>query len=269
MNIFFTLLMIGLFLLLIAFVFSISLLTPLVGKNNIFVVVIIGFIVGIVGGAFFISPVYDDIPDMARDVLYSFGTNEEVIHCNVSTRVNVSSFMDNISKVDGVKEIYTRGIVVKTDPFDDNRAKIIKDRLPYIDGNITSWKVDKKGEIILETKRDYDPQEAINVLGEWLMYTGEINLKYSIFQVHMTVLSSDITNVTNALSENEVVITSIDGPVEDTVSTIEKTLPDNSNIILVCGFIGVLVGVIGFFIDKILFLFKRFRRKIKSNIKKK
>ena len=264
MDVFFTVLMLCLFVLLMAFVFSISLLTPIVGKKNIFFVIAIGFIVGIVGGTFFISPISDDIPEMSRDVYSLFSNSDEVINCNVSTRVNISSFMDNISKMDGVKEVYTSGIVIKTDPFDDNRAKIIEDRLPYIDGNITSWKVDKKGQITLETKRDYDPQQAINVLGNWLMYTGGINLKYSIFEVHITAPVNKIDNITKKISEGEVVITNIDGPVEDTVSNIEKMLPDNKIIILVCGFIGILVGIIGFFIDKIRFLFKTIKRKIKS-----
>ena len=265
MDVFFTVLMICLFILLMAFVFSISLLTPIVGRKNIFFVVGIGFVVGVVGGAFFISPVSDDIPQMTRDAFYLVGGSDEVIHCNISTRVNISSFMDNVSKIDGVKDVYTSGIVVKTDPFDDKRAKVIEDRLPYIDGNITSGKVNKKGEIILETKRDYDPQKALNVLGDWLMYTGGINLKYSIFQVHIKVPVDKMDNVTKKISEGEVVVTDIDGSVEDTVSSLEKTLPNDTSIVIACGILGVIVGLIGYFIDKINFLFKRIKHKLKRD----
>lgn len=265
MDVFFTVLMICLFLLLMAFVFSISLLTPIVGKKNIFFVIGIGFIVGVVGGAFFISPISDDIPQMTRDTFYLVGGSDEVIHCNVSTRVNISSFMDNVSKIDGVKDVYTSGIVVKTDPFDAKRAKVIEDRLKYIDGNITSGKVNKKGEIILVTKKDYDPQKALNVLGDWLMYTGGINLKYSIFQVHITAPIDKIDKVKKKISEGEVVITDVDGSVEDTVTDVEKILPNDTSIVIACGIIGVIIGLIGFFIDKISLLFKNIKHKAKKD----
>ena len=61
-------LMIGLFILVLVFIFSTALLTPLIGKKNLIFVIALGFTVGAVGGAFFIAPVFDDIPDMARSV---------------------------------------------------------------------------------------------------------------------------------------------------------------------------------------------------------
>ena len=52
-------LMIALFVLVLVFIFSTALLTPLIGKKNLIFVILLGFTVGAVGGAFFIAPVFD------------------------------------------------------------------------------------------------------------------------------------------------------------------------------------------------------------------
>ncbi|HIH62529.1 MAG TPA: hypothetical protein HA298_07625, partial [Methanobacteriales archaeon] len=65
MNVIITLIMLILFIILLAFVFSVGLMTPVVGKKNLLFVIFIGFMVGVIGGTFFILPVYDDIPGMA------------------------------------------------------------------------------------------------------------------------------------------------------------------------------------------------------------
>jgi len=47
--------MLVLFFFLMVFVLSTALLTPLIGKRNLIFVLSLGFIVGVVGGAFFIE----------------------------------------------------------------------------------------------------------------------------------------------------------------------------------------------------------------------
>ncbi len=87
-------LMIGLFILILVFIFSTALLTPLIGKRNILFVIVLGFTVGAVGGAFFIAPVFDDIPAMADSVITCNKSRAQMLlDINVSTDINITDFI--------------------------------------------------------------------------------------------------------------------------------------------------------------------------------
>ena len=91
-------LMIGLFIFLLVFIFSAALLTPLIGKRNILFVIFLGFTVGAVGGAFFIAPAFDDIPLIASSVMTSTSSGTDLVDINVSTDINVSNFIQTTPK---------------------------------------------------------------------------------------------------------------------------------------------------------------------------
>jgi hypothetical protein len=255
-------LMIVLFVVLMLFVFSIALLTPIIGKKNILFVVFIGFMVGIVGGAFFISPLYEDVPDMARGIYQLTSNGNETIGVDVATTINVYQFMEDVKKIDGVLDIESTGIIIKTDPFSEKRQKMINERIPLIDRNITSWKVYTNGTIILYVKKGYNPQTAINNLADWIMFTGEINTKYSIVHVSIVAEASQVDTIIKNISKWEIVVTGIEGPVEESIAGLNQILPDKTSIIILCGFIGMIVGLSGVFIDTILIYVNQFRDRI-------
>jgi len=254
--------MIVLFVVLMAFVFSIALLTPIIGKKNILFVVFIGFMVGVVGGAFFISPLYEDVPAMARGI-YQFTSNaNETIGVDVASTLDVNQFMEDVKKMDGVLDVSSSGIIIKTDSFSEERKKMIEERIPIIDDNITSWKVYTNGTIILYVKKGYNPETAINNLADWIMFTGEINTKYSEVHVSIVAEASQVDNIIENISKKEIIVTSVEGPVEDSITGLKQILPDKNSIIILCGFIGVIVGLAGVFIDTLVLYFNRFRDRI-------
>lgn len=245
-------LMIILFIILLVFVFSTALLTPIIGKKNLLFVIFMGFMVGVVGGAFFISPLYDDLPEMARSYYQYTSNANETIGVDVSTNVDVNTFIKQVEAMDGVLEVYSSGIIIRTDPFDDRRKKLIEDRIPIVDANITQYKVYTNGTVVLETKRGYNPVTAINTLSDWLMLTGGINTKYSNVHVSIVAEASQVNNIIKNVSQEEVVVTGVQGPVEKNIADLKKFLPAKSNIILFCGIIGMIVGLAGVFIDTII-----------------
>lgn len=262
MDVFISILMIILFLVLLIFVFSMALLTPIIGKKNLLFVVFMGFTVGIVGGAFFIAPLYDDVPEMARG-LYQYTSNaNETIGVEVSTNIDVTEFMDDVSKMDGVLEVYSSGIVIKTDPFSEQRKKLIEEKIPLIDENITSWKVNSSGTIILTAKKGYNPETAIKNLADWMMLTGGINTKYSMVKVSIVAQSSKVDSIIKEISKEQIVVIGVQGPVEDKINWLNEVLPSQNNIILLCGFLGMIVGLAGVFIDSIVTFVKDLRNKL-------
>lgn len=256
------LLMIILFVVLLIFVFSMALLTPIIGKKNLLFVVFMGFMVGIVGGAFFIAPLYDDVPVMARG-LYQYTSNaNETIGVEVSTNIDVTQFMQNVKGMDGVLEVYSSGIVIKTDPFSEQRKKLIEEKIPLIDENITSWKVNSSGTIILTAKRGYNPENAIKNLADWMMLTGGINTKYSMVKVSIVAQSSKVDSIIKEISKEQIVVIGVQGPVEEKIKWLNQVLPDKFSIILLCGFLGMIVGLAGVFIDSIVTFVKDLKNKL-------
>lgn len=262
MDILVALLMIILFIVLLVFVFSTALLTPIIGKKNLLFVVFMGFMVGIVGGAFFIAPLYDDIPQMARGYYQYTSNANETIGVDVSTNVDVNKFMDNVSKMDGVLEVYSSGIIIKTDSFSAERQKLIEEKIPLIDSNITSWKVNNSGVVTLTAKKGYNPVTAINNLADWMMLTGGINVKYTMIHVTIVAQASKVNSIIDSISKEQIVVTGVQGPVEEKINWLNEVLPSKYNIILLCGFLGMITGLAGVFIDTIIAFIQDLRKKL-------
>ena len=80
--------------------------------------------------------------------------------------------------------------------------------------------------------------------------------------VSMDVESSKIDQVKSELPQGEIVITSISGPSVNNVESITSLMPNKSNIIIFCGFLGMITGLAGMFIDSINGVFQRIRKKL-------
>jgi hypothetical protein len=247
----FVILMIILFLLLMAFVFSTALLTPLIGKKNFLFVIALGFVVGVIGGAFFIAPVYDDLPDMARAVYMSTSNQPETITLNISTDSDVNKAIEDVRKIPGVKSVESGAITVKTTGISNEWKSNLEARVTNANTNITSGKVISADTMTVQLKPGSDPTTVIKELKNWMVLISGIDVRYSVVQVKVVVDASKVDEVVEQLPHEEVVVTEINGPVEKDIQNLKNILPHQNNIILFCGFLGVLVGLIGMFIDTI------------------
>lgn len=248
----FVILMIVLFFILMAFVFSTALLTPLIGKKNLLFVVGLGFVVGLIGGAFFIAPVYDDLPDMARAVYMSSSDQQEVITLNISTDSDVNRAIADVKGIPGVLSVESGKITVKTTNINSDWKSSLESRMTTAVSNITSGKIVSNETIMVELEPGSDPTVVIKKLKNWMNLVSGIDIRFSIVEVKVVVDASKVDDVVRQLPQGEVVVNGISGPVEKEVQTLKKTLPPNNNVILFCGFFGVVVGLAGMFIDTIL-----------------
>ena len=255
-------LMIALFILVLAFIFSTALLTPLIGKRNLLFVILLGFTVGAVGGAFFIAPVVDDIPEMASSIFHATSTGTDVVVMNVSTNINITNFIDNTKKLDGVSNVQSNGITIKTDTIPGSWQSTFINRIPNLNNNITSVQIPDNNTIILEVKNGTNPEDVINGLDTWMLYVSGIGIHYSIVRVTMDVQASKLDTVISQLPQGDIVVTDVNGPTENSVQSVKNMLPNKSNIVLFCGFLGMITGLAGLFIDNILNLVTMIRNKL-------
>ncbi len=239
------------FVFLMVFIFSTALLTPFIGKKNILFVLSIGFIVGLVGGGFLIAPIYDDIPDIARSVYtLSDGAGSEQINVNISTDNNVTNFISNTKKLNGVTSVQSNGIILTTAPFGSDWSNSVPSRIPESDPNIVSAQALNNHTLLINANGS-DPSVTVNNLDNWLMLVNGLSVESSSVNVSIVVEPSQVDSVLSKLPMDELVITSITGPVEDKIANLKKSLPDRNTVILICGFIGLFTGLIGLFLDSI------------------
>ena len=255
-----------LFIVLMIFIFSMGLLTPINEKKDILSVLAIGFIVGIVGGAFFITPIYQDIPSFIGTVQEVLG-GTETMNIEISPTVNYTKVMDDLNTKEGVVSVVNRGIHVKTDPFPKERKKLIEERLIILDENFKSFDVDESGEICINFTSGYNPKLAIEKLSDWLMYTGGINLRYSLIRVQVTVNAGHVDEITQYLHSNNIVVSSVNGSVQDAIRNTQESMLDDTGVILLSGLIGTIVALISIFYDNISSAIRNFWDKLKNQEK--
>jgi len=252
-----------LFIVLMVFVFSMGLLTPIIGKKDVISVLAIGFIVGLVGGAFFITPIYQEVPNVIGSVQETFTGENEKINIEVSPIVDLNKLLTNLNKTKGVISVLNKGVIIKTDPFSNSRKKTIEEKIPIVDENFKNFSVNESGIIAINITEGYNPNAAIKTLRDWLMYTGEINIRYSLIHLQITANPSDVDDIVKYLNSENIVVTSIEGPVENSVNETKGSMLDNNIVILLSGVIGVIVAVVSIFIDEITPVIKRFLSRIK------
>jgi hypothetical protein len=243
-----------------------GLLTPMIEKKDFLSVVATGFIVGLIGGGFLIAPVYDELPYVVGSAQQILSDNE-IVNIEISTRINASELIKQINEVDGVISVENNGLFLETTNFSNERKKIIEEKIPIVDENFKSWNVDPVGRININITEGYDANEAIAILSEWLIYTAEIQTKYSVIKIKINVESNKINDVLSYLESREIVISSVEGPIQGAVENTKNIMVDRNIITLFMGFLGVLISLFGIYFDETIKFLKDSKEKIKIRMK--
>ncbi|MDR2967748.1 MAG: YtxH domain-containing protein [Methanobacteriaceae archaeon] len=242
-----------------------GLLVPMIEKKDVLLIVGIGFVIGLVGGGFLIAPIYDELPYVVGEVHHILGENE-VVYVEISTNNSASKIIKQIEEVDGVVSVENDGIFLETTNFSNERKEIIEDKIPVVDENFKSWEVDSSGKININITKGYDANNAIKTLSEWLVFTADIQTKYSIIKIKINVESSKINNLLNYLESNEIIISSVEGPIQKAIDDTKNNMPDRNLIIFFMGILGVIVALFGTYYDETINFLKELKEKIKNKL---
>lgn len=257
--------MLILFILAMIFVFSTALLTPYIGKKNLVSVVLLGLIVGVAGGAFLLSPIVDDIPDFTRTVVEESTQGSDTVQLDLSTNGNLTQIIQNISSINGVQKVEYTGITIKIDqdfdtPNDETRfltaLNASNDAISSIDdqGNNTYF---------VRITEGGDPQSVLDSIYSTFSANTYAHLRYTSMNANATVSANNVTKIMNTISKSGAVVVDVTGPTEDKISVINQCIPNQTNVVVISAIIGVVVAVIGFFVDTI-YTFTQNRRKRKA-----
>lgn len=260
MDIITTIIYIILFIIMMLFVFSIGMLRPFMNKKEIGLVLIVAFFIGILGGAFFLSPIYSDLPEIASSVEKVIPSNEETLYIDVSSATDLNKLKNDLSQIDGFKSFEETGVTISLWKFSDQEYEYFNRVVGNVDSHFTNYTVNRTSGTIYIALDNYSSSEALKVFSDWykLVFGGPIS--YAQIHAKIVVSSSSLDKVEEVLLNKGIVASSIDGPVQNTIDNTNGSMLSNNEFVVISGLFGVVVGLIGIYFDSFVVGFRRFNR---------
>ena len=112
MDIITTIIYIILFVIMMIFVFSIGMLRKFMPKKEIILVLIVGFLIGAIGGAFFLEPIYKEMPSVVSVVEKNMPNNDETLYLDLSSTNDINELKNNLSHTEGFKSFDENSITI-------------------------------------------------------------------------------------------------------------------------------------------------------------
>lgn len=262
MDVFMILLYVILFLLLMVFIFSVAVLSPYLDRKDLVGILAVGFILGAIGGIFFISPIYDDFPALIGTVDAMVTGQNEYINVDVSSQAdnNVTDMENKIKNVPGVKGVTTSGVLIVTSNFSSNYSDSLKNGIMHNinqsshvkDVNVNST----QGIVNVTVKNDTNPIDMKNDLEEYLSESYALYATSTTFRLQAHVNVNDVDTVEENMKKAGIPFSSVEGPVETFVEESKNTLPPLWVTYIISGIIGIVFAILGMFADKIYYGWK-------------
>lgn len=248
-----------LFIIMMVFAFSIGMLKQFMPKNEVILVIVVAFLIGAIGGAFFLDPIYDELPNVVAAFERTMPNNEETLNLDLSSSVNIDELRDNLTATEGFKSFKEESLKIPLWTFSEREH----DYFEYVVGNIDSHYADyniTSSEVHIFLEDNYSSTQALKSFSDWykLVYGG--TLSYAQVHAVLVVDSSSLGTFEQNLLERGIVASSIEGPIQDSINKTNSSMLSNTEFTLLCGGLGVAVAVMGIYIDSVVPAYRRFRK---------
>lgn len=247
-----------LFLIIMVFAFSMGILSPYVGRREILSIILIGFVLGAIGGYFFIDPIYDESPYVIGNIQGMFSMDSEVINLNIPSTSNISDITNKINNLTGVNSVTTNGFELKTG-FIKNTTKIYVEDYLRSDPEIESFKV-TNNSVTVDLKNDASSTTTLGSLVNWLSNKAGVGSEFAFVHIQVHVDANEVTEVRDYLKDNDYNIISIEGPVQNTIHYLYDHLLPTYAVMIITGLIGVGVAIAGIFVEPLTKFTRRFKK---------
>ena len=267
MDIFTTIIYLTLFIIMMVFVFSIGTLKQYMPRREVVLVLAVAFLIGSIGGAFFLDPIYDELPEAASLVEKNMPNNEETLYLDLSSSIDTNMLRENLSSTEGFKSFKETSVSIPMWTFDDTEHEYFEWVVGNIDSGYKSYNV-TSDTINIQLEDNYTSSQALKSFSDWykLVYGGTIS--YAQIHAVLVVDSSSLETFEQILLDKGIVASSIQGPVQESINNTNASMLSNYEFILVCGGVDVVVALLGIYIDTIIPAYRRFKKFINSKRKR-
>jgi hypothetical protein len=266
MDILTTIIYLVLFIIMMVFVFSIGMLKQYMPKREVLLVLGVAFLIGAIGGAFFLDPIYDELPEVVGIVEKNMPNNEETLHLDLSSSIDTNSLKSELSSMKGFKSFDERSISIPMWTFNQKEHDYFDSIVGNIDSHYKDYNV-TSDKINIELEDNYSSSQALKTFSDWYKLVYGETISYAQIQAVLVVDSSELDHFEQALLDKGIVATSIDGPVQDSLNNTNSSMLSNMEFTLFCGGIGVVVAILGIYMDSIVPAYRRFRKFLRTKRK--
>ncbi|WP_407381663.1 hypothetical protein [Methanobrevibacter sp.] len=268
MDIIVTIIYIVLFIILMVFVFSIGMLRPFMPKKEMALVLVVAFFIGALGGAFFLSPIYSDMPEITSSIDKMMPGNEETLYLDLSSSTDINKLKSDLSQIDGFKSFEETGITIPLWKFSDSEYEYFNYAVGNVDSHFTNYTVNKTDGSIYIALDNYSSSEALKSFADWYKLVFDGPISYAQIHAKIVISSSALDQVEESLLAKGIVASSIDGSVQTGLNNTNSSMLSNNEFILVCGGVGLVVGILGLFFDSFVVGKRRFDRFLRTKKKR-
>lgn len=249
------------------FVFSIGMLRQYMPRREVLLVLVVAFLIGCIGGAFFLEPIYQDLPEMASAVEKNMPNNEETLYLDLSSSVDTSEMREKLSNMEGFKSFEETTITIPMWDFKPVEQEYFNYVLGNIDSHYKNYTV-TSNELIIELEDNYTSTEALKTFSDWykLVYGGSIS--YAQIKAVLVVDSSKLDNFEQFLLDEGVIASKMEGPVQNSIDAVNQTMIPSWQFVLICGGVSIIVALVGIYIDSVIPAYRRFKQFIETKRKR-
>ena len=256
-----------LFIIMMVFVFSIGMLKHYMPKREILLVLAVAFLIGSIGGAFFLQPIYVELPGMASTFEKTMPNNEETLYLDLSSSVDTDALRNDVSSMDGFKSFNETSISIPMWHFNEMEHDYFEEIVGNIDSHYKNYTV-TEDRINIELADNYTASEALKTFSDWFKLVYGETLSYAQIHAVLVVDSTHLDDFEQVLLNKGIVASNVEGPVQNTENITNSTMLSNLEFTLVCGGVGVVVALIGIYMDSVVPAYRRFRKSMRTKRKR-
>ena len=254
-----TIIYIVLFIVMMIFVFSIGVLKQYMPKREVLLVLGVGFLIGAIGGAFFLQPIYDELPVVASVLEQNLPNNEENLYLDLSSSLDVDNLKNDLSKIEGFKYFDEVSVSIPMWSFNQKEHDYFESIVGNIDSHYKSYNV-TSNTIDINLEDNYTSNKALKSFSDWYKLVYGETISYAQINAVLVVDASKFDDFKQALLEKGIVPSEIEGPVQDVANDTNASMLSNFEFTCVCGLIGIVVAVAGIYMDSVIVLYRRLKK---------
>ena len=259
MGIITTIVYIVLFIILMVFVFSIGMLKQYMPKREVLLVLAVAFFIGTIGGALFLQPIYQELPSAALIVEQNMPDNQETLYLDLSSSIDVDALKKELSSMDGFKSFDETDVSIPMWSFNQREHDYFASRVGNVDSHYKNYNV-TNNSIEIELEDNYSSSEALKTFSDWYKYAYGETISYAQIRAVLVVDSTHLSDFEHALLNKGIVASHIEGPVQEKVNQTNASMLNNVQFALVCGGVGVVVAILGIYMDSMVPAYRRLKR---------
>ena len=249
------------------FAFSIGMLRKYMPKREVLLVLLVAFLIGSIGGAFFLDPIYDELPGVVSTFEKNIPNNQETLYLDLASSIDVDSLREELSSTKGFVSFDETSVSISMWNFNQREHDYFDSIVGNIDSHYKKYNV-TSDKINIELEDNYTSSQALKSFSNWYKLVYGETISYAQVHAVLVVDSYALDDFEKILLDKGIVASSVEGPVQDTINNTNSSMLSNWQFTLVCGGVGVIVALMGVYVDSVVPAYRRFRKFLKTKRKR-